>query len=250
MLRAAGIEVRVGARAGEALELNAGFVSRIRRGRPLLTLKLATTLDGKTAMTNGQSRWITGEAARAHVHLQRARHDAVLIGSGTALADDPELTCRLPGMESKKVVRVVIDGGARLAPDSKLVVSAHAHPVWILCAQSADPKARASLAAKGVKVLTVPASPSGLDLAAAMKSLGDEGLTRVLVESGGTLATSFVKASMVDRLLWYRAPTLMGEGLSPVGALGLAALDEMPRFVREGVIPLGEDTLETFRPAP
>jgi len=250
MLREGGIELRLGVRSGEAQTLNEGFISRVRRGRPWLTLKLATTLDGKIALANGESRWITGERSRAHGHIQRAQHDAVMVGIGTALADDPELTCRLPGIDARGLVRIVVDTHARLSPASKLAATASEQPVWLLASASADKKALDSLAAKGIRILTVSDGPSGIDLAAALNSLGKEGLTRVLVEGGATLATGLVNANLVDRLLWYRAPAVMGEGLSAVGTLPIARLGEMPRFEREGTTSLGEDALETYRRAP
>jgi diaminohydroxyphosphoribosylaminopyrimidine deaminase/5-amino-6-(5-phosphoribosylamino)uracil reductase len=250
MLKAAGVDVHIGVRAVEAREINAGFFRRIGEGRPLVALKLATTLDGKIALPDGQSRWITGERARAHVHLLRAQHDAVLIGVGTALADDPELTCRLPGLNAKQLVRIVVDSKVRLSPSSRLAATAREQPVWLLAASVADANAVASLQAKGVEVFPVPASPGGVDLAAALQALGARGLTRVLVEGGATLATALIRANLVDSLLWYRAPSIMGEGLGAVGALSLGNLAHMPRFMRASTQALGEDVLETYSRAP
>jgi diaminohydroxyphosphoribosylaminopyrimidine deaminase/5-amino-6-(5-phosphoribosylamino)uracil reductase len=250
MLRAAGLDVHVGVRAAEAQDMNAGFFRRVIEGRPAVTLKLATTLDGKIALPDGHSRWITGERARAHGHLQRAQHDAVMIGVGTALADDPELTCRLPGLNATRLVRIVLDSEARLSPSSKLAATAREQPVWLLAAPAADATAVASLQAKGVEVLSAPASAAGVDLAAALQALGARGLTRVLVEGGATLATALIRANLVDSLLWYRAPSIMGEGLGAVGALSLADLAHRPRFMRASMQALGEDVLETYRRAP
>lgn len=244
MLTTAGVAVRTNVLSARAKALNAGFFSRVQRGWPFVTLKLATTLDGKIALPSGESRWITGTQARAHTHLVRARHDAVLIGIGTALADDPELTCRLPGVRTSGPVRVVVDSKARLPVASKLAATAKASPVWLLSAQNS-----VVLQQAGVKVLHVPASADGVDLAAALKALSAEGLTRVLVEGGATLSSALLKLGMVDRLLWYRAPSLMGEGISAVASLGLDAIKELPRFAREETIRLGEDVLETYRPA-
>lgn len=244
MLTAAGIAVRTGVMATQAKALNAGFFSRVVRGRPFVTLKLATTLDGKIALASGESRWITGQQARAHTHLERARHDAVLVGIGTALGDDPELTCRLPGVRAAGPVRIVVDTKGRLPVASKLAATARATPVWLLSARP-----NPALDQAGVKVLHVPVGMNGVDLVAALEALGGEGLTRVLVEGGATLASALLKAGLVDRLLWYRAPSLMGEGIAAVTLDGLAALKDMPRFVREETISLGEDVLETYRPA-
>lgn len=244
MLVAAGVGVRANAMAAAAKSLNEGFFSRVLTGRPFVTLKLATTLDGRIALPSGESRWITGERARMHTHAERARHDGVLVGIGTALADDPELTCRLPGMRAAGPVRIVADSRARLPVTSKLAASARTTPVWILSAQQ-----NASLLQAGVKIVPVPAPESGVDLAAALKALASEGLTRVLVEGGATLASALLRAGLVDRLLWYRAATVMGEGISAVASLGLGALKDLPRFKREETIRLGEDVLETYRPA-
>ncbi len=244
MLRAANITVDVGSRASEARAVNAGFLSRITKERPTVALKLATTLDGKIALPDGTSRWITGERARAHVHLLRAQFDAVMIGAGTAVADDPELTSRLQGMNAGRIVRIVVDTNARLSPTSKLATTAHKHPVWMLTAPNT--KAPASLAGKAVEILPVPAAENGIDLSAALKILAQRGLTRIFVEGGATLAASLVKADLVDNLLWYRAPAIMGEGISALGSLSLGELASLPRFRREETIRLGEDVLETY----
>ncbi len=242
MLKAAGVAVTAGIRSAQASVLNEGFFSRIVRNRPHITLKLATTLDAKIALQSGESRWITGDRARAHAHLERAKHDAILIGVGTALADDPELTCRVPGLGTPRHVRVVIDSNARLPSTSKLAGSAHTNPLWLVTAPGAD---TAALVQKGAKILTAPRH----DLGAAMQALAADGLTRVLVEGGATLASSLLNAGMVDRLLWYRAPSLMGEGISAVASLGLTRLNDLPRLKREETIRLGDDVLETYRPA-
>lgn len=247
MLTVAGIALRTDVMSARAVSLNEGFFSTIYEGRPHVTLKLATTLDGKIAMTGGESRWITGERARAHVHLLRARHDAVMIGIGSALADDPELTCRLAGVDARRLVRVVVDSKARLPLSAKLVTTAGTQPVWLLT--SADAKATHALRQAGVKIVETPAAANGVDVSAALKALAREGITRVLAEGGATLATSLLKARLVDRLLWYRAPSLMGEGLAAVTSLGLAGLKDMPRFVREETRHLGEDALESYRAA-
>jgi diaminohydroxyphosphoribosylaminopyrimidine deaminase/5-amino-6-(5-phosphoribosylamino)uracil reductase len=245
MMKAAGVALRTGVLSRQAEDANAGFFSRVKSGRPQTTLKLATTLDSKIAMPSGESRWITGTRARAHVHLLRATHDAVMIGIGSALADDPELTCRLAGVNTKRNPRIVVDTNARLPLDSKLVRSAAMQPVWLVTSATSDTTA---LDKAGVKVIRVP-STAGVDLSAALKALGAEGLTRVLVEGGAALATSLLKAKLVDRLLWYRAPALMGEGVGAVASLGLKTLGDMPRFTREETMRLGDDVLESYRAA-
>lgn len=239
-LKAAGIAVEVGDGAAEAAEINAGFLLQVKEGRPLIHLKLATTLDGRIATSSGDSKWITGEAARAHAHRLRASHDAILIGSGTAQQDDPELTSRLPGLGTYSPVRVVLDSRARLSPRSKLAQSARATPVWIVCLEDAKTDA---LEACGVEILRVGAT----DAALAAKALGATGLTRVLVEGGGEVAASLLRAGLVDRLSLYRAGKILGgDSRSAVAALGLAKVDFAPRFSLQSVRPMGADTLETW----
>lgn len=243
MLRAAGIDVKTGVLSEQARALNAGFLSRIQLGRPHVTLKIASTIDGRIALPSGESRWITGGAARAHVHLMRAQHDAVVTGIGTVLADDPELNCRLPGVDHARAVRVVVDSRGRLPATSKLAQSAARQPVWCLVLD----QHKAAFSIRGVDALGVPAGDGGLDLGAGLKTLAAEGLTRVLVEAGGRLAASLLKAKLVDELLWYRAPSVMGEGVGAVAGLGLVQLSQMPRFVRQDTLQLGTDVLETYR---
>ena len=246
-LRAAGIAVELGLAAPEALEINAGFFSRIQRGRPLVTVKLATTLDGRIAMPGGESRWITGVDARARAHLLRTRYDAIMVGIGTALADDPELTCRLPGLEARSPVRVVVDRQLRLKPTARLVAGVGAPPSWVLTAHPADPARRAMLEAGGASVIDVEASADQF-LAAALEALAARGITRLLVEGGAGLAAALVEARLVDRLAWFHAPRLIGgDGVPAIAALGCAALAEAPAFDRISTETVGEDVLTMLR---
>ena len=156
MLRGAGIAVEEGLLEAEARALNAGFFRRIQAGMPVVTLKLASTLDGRIATASGESRWITGEAARREVHALRARHDAILVGSGTVLADDPDLTCRIPGMERVPMLRVVADARLRTPPSARLVQSAGAAPVLVMTAPGHPPVAQAPFIAAGADIITAP----------------------------------------------------------------------------------------------
>lgn len=248
-LATAGVAVESGLLAEEAAGINAGFFQRVRLGRPLVALKLATTLDGRIAAASGESRWITGPAARERAHLMRATHDAVMVGSGTALADDPELTCRLPGLEGRSPVRVVLDARLRTPPAARLVAAARRVPSWLLTTPESDPARRAALADRGVTLIDVPPGPAGgLDLAAALQALGERGLTRVLVEGGAGVAAALLRAGLVDRLCWFHAPLLIGgDGVPAVAALGCDRLADMPSFERVSVEALGEDMLTTFR---
>lgn len=250
-LKAAGIAVEVGEGAKEAAEINAGFLLRVREGRPLFHLKIASSLDGHTATALGQSKWITGPEARADGHRLRATHDAILVGANTVGADDPDLTCRLPGLDRYSPVRIVIDSKARLSPSSRLAASARTVPVWLLCTPQVSPAAREALQAKGVEIVEVEATPQGrVDIVAAAHVLASRGLTSVLIEGGGTIAATFLKAGLVDRLSVYRGGLLMGaDSRSAVADLDLDGLDFAPRFSLISTRVVGGDTLETWRKA-
>lgn len=234
-LSEAGIAVEAGVLADQAAALNAGFFLRITAGRPLVSLKLATTVDGRIATGTGESRWITGEAARRTVQCMRARHDAVMVGSGTALADDPLLTVRLPGLVPAGFpgpVRIVADGRLRLPLTAALVATARQTPTWMLTTREADRGRIAALTDAGVVVIAVPADPAGQpDPQASLRALAARGITRLLVEGGARLAASLLRAGLVDRLAWFHAPALMGDDARPaIAALGLDSLAAMTRF--------------------
>jgi diaminohydroxyphosphoribosylaminopyrimidine deaminase / 5-amino-6-(5-phosphoribosylamino)uracil reductase len=249
-LRAAGVAVETGLCAEEAAELNAGFMLRVKHGRPLVTLKVAASLDGRIAAATGESRWITGPAARERAHLLRATHDAVLAGTGTALADDPELTCRLAGLEGRSPVRVVIDRNLRLPPALKLFAGTGRTPTWLVTLPSSAPARRAEAAAQGVKLLPAEPAGDGIDLAALLQRLGQEGLTRLLVEGGGRLAAGLLRAGLVDRIVWMRAPLAIGgDGVPAIAALGLDGLAGAPRFSLVSSETAGGDVIDTYRRA-
>jgi len=210
----------------------------------MITLKLATSLDGRIATASGESRWITGEDARAAVHRLRAAHDAVVVGFETALADDPELTVRTPGYSGPQPARVVLDSRQRLADGCKLVATARDIPTYVV----ATGPAQGRLTAAGVRVLTVPAlGEDRPELASVVRALAAEGLSRLFVEGGGQVAASFLRCGLVDALEWFRAPLLIGgEGRPAVGALALSALSGAPRFKRIDVQALGPDIWERY----
>lgn len=237
-LRAAGIEVVTGMLEGEASALNAGFLLRVTQNRPLVTLKIARSKDGETIRKTGD-KWITGEEARRFGHLLRAKHDAILIGIGTALADDPELTCRLPGLENRSPQRIVLDTQLRLPPRSKLAATARQVPVLVMtAAQGGD-----ALRAQGVELEGVAKTESGgLDLAAVLGALAQRGITRLLVEGGPTIAAAFLQADLVDRLEIFTAPIELGDdGEGEIE--GLAAARAKARLVETRM--LADDMLET-----
>src|SRR5262245_55344120 len=247
-LRAAGIAVEIGEGGQEATDVNAGFFLRVSEGRPLFHLKLAASLDGRIATATGESKWITGEAARAHGQRLRATHDAILVGIGTARADDPELTCRLPGLAARSPVRIVLDSQARLATTSKLTRTANQAPVWLLCTQAAPTDRREALQRAGVEIIEVAAGGDGrVDANAAARTLGSRGLTRVLVEGGGEVAASLFKAGLVDRISSYRAGLVLGGDSRPaVAGLALQRLDFAPRFTLVSSRIVDGDTLESW----
>jgi diaminohydroxyphosphoribosylaminopyrimidine deaminase / 5-amino-6-(5-phosphoribosylamino)uracil reductase len=246
-LRAADIAVSEGVLEPEAKEVVAGFAQRIIHHRPLVTLKLASTLDGRIATGAGESRWITGEPARIAAHALRGRNDAVLVGVGTVLADDPDLTCRIPGFRPTPVVRIVVDTHLRTALTTRLVATAAEAPTWMLVRADTDPERRHAVADLGVRVMSVPGGTAGVDLAMAMAALADAGLTRVLVEGGAKIAAALLRADLVDRVAWFHAPTVMGaDGWPAVQAFGVEHLAAMPRFVRRDVRPVGNDVLSEY----
>ncbi len=249
MLRKAGITVETGLCADEAITLNAGFISRITRNHPLVTLKLATTLDGRIATHSGESKWITGEPARAYGHLLRAEHDAVMVGSTTAIQDDAELTCRLPGLEKSSPVRIVADGRLRLPLTAKLVRTAKQIPTWICTRPDADPARKQAYRDAGVVIIEIaPAADGLLDSSKMLSALAERGITRLLVEGGSVLSAGLIGQGFADRLAWFRAAKLIGgDGLAAVAALGLVNLTASPAYIRESVRPLGDDLLETYR---
>ncbi len=249
ILEDAGIEVTTGICAEAAEDLNAGFFLRIAKNRPLVTLKVASMLDGRIATAAGESQWITGAEARRFGHHLRASQDALLVGIGTALADDPDLTCRLPGLESRSPVRIVMDSSLRLPVDGRLARTATEMPVWVACAPGADPGRQEGLAGKGVDVLEIPAGTDGRPAVDTLLArLAERGITRLLIEGGGTVAAAFLKAGLVDRIAWFRASGVLGgDGLAAIAPFGLERLADAPAFERTGRIDTGDDVFEEYR---
>jgi diaminohydroxyphosphoribosylaminopyrimidine deaminase/5-amino-6-(5-phosphoribosylamino)uracil reductase len=229
-LRAAGITVDIGLGAAEAARDHAGHFRRVRDKRPHVILKLAVSSDDKIAAQGHKPVAISGEAARERMHLLRAQCDAILVGIGTVLADDPLLTCRLPGMAARSPVRVVLDRSLRIPGKSKLVHSARVTPLWVMTSNLAEAPAAVKLGAAGAQVLRVADAikpTPGLDLPAVLSVLVEKGITRLLVEGGSRVASSFVSAGLVDEVWLLR-------GADPIGADGVAALDALPLSVLTG----------------
>ncbi|MCO5131328.1 MAG: bifunctional diaminohydroxyphosphoribosylaminopyrimidine deaminase/5-amino-6-(5-phosphoribosylamino)uracil reductase RibD [Xanthobacteraceae bacterium] len=246
-LRAAGVAVDVGTCAEDAARDHAGHFRRVRDGRPHVILKLAVSLDDKIGAAGGRPVAITGEASRARVHLLRAQCDAVLIGIGTALADDPLLTCRLPGMARRSPKRVVLDRALRLPDDGKLMHSAREAPLWVMTSETAEASAAAKLGAAGAQVSRVRTGEGGLDLAGVLRTLSGKGVTRLLVEGGARIAASFVAADLVDEIWLLRGEGTIGaDGVAALGALPLTAITGSPSFRLRASESLDRDTLTIY----
>ena len=244
-LKAAGIAVEAGFCAEQAAEDVGGYLLRQRQGRPRFSLKLATSLDGRIATAAGDSQWITGPQARARGHGLRAAHDAVLAGIGTVLADDPMLTCRLPGM-ARPTLRIVLDSQARLSSDSQLARTTAEHPVWQFSTPGTLEQASG---ATEIRRFDVQADGAGRpDVKAVAAALGREGLNDVLVEGGGQVAASLLRADLADRLYWFRAGAVLGGDARPgVGDLGLDRLADAGTWRLQSREPCGDDLLEIWQ---
>ncbi|MDP2697867.1 bifunctional diaminohydroxyphosphoribosylaminopyrimidine deaminase/5-amino-6-(5-phosphoribosylamino)uracil reductase RibD [Thalassospira sp.] len=247
MLRDAGIRVDVGLMDDEARRINAGFLSRITQNRPLVTLKLAATLDGRSALANGQSQWITGAQARNRGHMLRATHDAILVGADTVLADDPDLTCRIAGIEDRSPVRIILDRTGKVGTECKLVQTATQTPTWLVTSDENTDICRNRFANSKAEVIAATCDANHLDLKDVLHRLADKGVTRILIESGGRLAAGFIRAGLVDRIVHFSAPGFIGaEGLPVIGDLMLDDLVDMPRYHRADFEKTGEDFMITY----
>ena len=247
-LRQAGIDVETGVLADQARRDLAGFLSRIERGRPEVTLKLAVSADGKIAAAPGETTSITGAEARLRGHLIRARSDAILVGRGTVLADDPSLTCRLPGLEDRSPVRVILDTALALPLDGKLVRTAGDVAVLVCCAEGADEDKANALRAAGVEVMSIDKDTAQRpDIAVVLRHLAERGINTVMVEGGAEVARALVNRDLVDRVALFRS-------MSTVGEQGVDALSDMPldvivssdRYAAAGSEACGKDRLDWY----
>jgi diaminohydroxyphosphoribosylaminopyrimidine deaminase / 5-amino-6-(5-phosphoribosylamino)uracil reductase len=253
-LRAAGIAVDVGLGASEAARDHAGHFRRVRDKRPHVMLKLAVSSDDKIAGSGHKPVAITGEAARTRVHLLRAQSDAILVGIGTVLADDPLLTCRLPGMAARSPVRAVLDRALRIPGNSRLVHSARETPLWLMASELAEAPAATKLAAAGAQVIRMAPNDTknapGLDLLAVLHALSERGITRLMVEGGSRVASSFVGAGLIDEIWLLRGPDAIGpDGIAALDALPLAAMTQSPDFRVRASETLDKDTLTVYERA-
>jgi len=250
-LRAAGIAVDVGLCAREAADAHAGHFRRVRDGRPHVILKLAVSADEKIGAAGRKPIAITGEAARTRVHLLRAQCDAILVGIGTVLSDDPLLTCRLPGMEKRSPIRVILDRALRIPGQSRLVHSARETPLWVFASELAEAPAAMKLGAAGAQVIRVAPTAQGLDLNAVLRALSERKITRLLVEGGSRVASSFVAAGLVDEIWLLRGAEAVGtDGVPALDALPLSAIAQSPAFRVRASEALGKDNLTIFERRP
>jgi diaminohydroxyphosphoribosylaminopyrimidine deaminase/5-amino-6-(5-phosphoribosylamino)uracil reductase len=251
-LRAAGIVVDVGLGSAEAAHDHAGHFRRIRDKRPHVILKLSVSADDKIAAAGRRPVAITGEVARTRVHLLRAQCDAILVGIGTVRADDPQLNCRLPGMEARSPVRVVLDRALRIPGTSRLVHSARQTPLWVMTSDLAEAPAAAKLGAAGAQVIHVAATanPPGLDLGAVLHTLSEKGISRLLVEGGARVASSFVAAGLVDEIWLLRGREAIGaDGIPALDALPLSVITGSPAYKTRASETLDKDTLTIYERA-
>ncbi|MGH1465129.1 MAG: bifunctional diaminohydroxyphosphoribosylaminopyrimidine deaminase/5-amino-6-(5-phosphoribosylamino)uracil reductase RibD [Cognatishimia sp.] len=247
MLRDAGVVVDTGVLAEEAAYDLEGFFLKTEQGRPFVTLKLATTLDGRIATSSGESQWITGPQSRRMVHAMRARHDAVMVGAGTARTDDPTLTVRDMGV-SHQPVRVVVSRRLDVPLMSKLARTANDVPVWLAHGHEADTELQRTWRGLGARLLPCDKEGMHLSPASVLQALGAQGLTRVFCEGGGALAASLLRADLVDELAVFTAGAAIGaEGFPAIGGMGLARLAQAPRFALKQQSRVGQDMLSLWR---
>lgn len=247
ILRDHGIAVTTGCLSDQARRDHAGFLRRLSDRRPFVSLKLATSFDGRIATSQGESQWITGPQSRRAVHLMRHQYDAVMVGSGTVLADDPTLNVRGLGITDQPL-RVVLDSQARTPLGANLVKTAREIPLWILHGGSAPSGNIQALEKAGARCFQIADGGEGLDLVDAMRVLADEGLTRVFCEGGGQLAASLLAADLVDQLIGFSAGLVLGAGgLPAVGPLPEAALSTFPRFALCEARQVGRDMLHIWQ---
>ena len=245
-LRGKGIAVDIGLGADEAARVHVGHITRIRKARPYVTLKLAVSVDGKVGLAGRKPVAITGEPARSRVFQLRAQSDAILVGIGTVLADNPALTCRLPGMDERSPVRVVLDAQLRLPLATAVVATVRETPTWVFTARKPSSIAEEILQQKGCKVFRVDERNGKLDLDAVLKILAEQGITRLMVEGGPTVAASFVGADLIHEAVLLRADMTIGDdGIDALEGMPLSALTE--HLQSRGGERLGADTLEIYQ---
>ena len=233
MLAEHGISIQIGVEAETARQVMGGFLARVTAGRPLVTVKMASSLDGRIALSDGAKRWITGPSMRRYVHLQRSRSDGLLSAIGTVLADDPEFTCRVPGMTADSPTRFILDATLRTPVTARLFEAAPEVGVTVFCREDCDPQKAVALRNAGAEVQSVGIDGTGrLALREVMKAIAETGCGSLMVEGGGKLAASLLQEGLVDRILWTQSQHLIGgDGIPAIGDLGATSLTDEPPFV-------------------
>ena len=248
ILKRSGIEVTIGVLQDEAERLNAGFIHKVKLGRPLVTLKVATTADGRIATKTGESKWITGPLSRKRSHIMRSQYDAIAIGINTVFQDNPQLTCRLPGLEDRSPVRVVFDSKLTIDTQSQILQTAGIYKTWVITSKNHEVSMISKIEKYGVKIISVGLDSEGhIDLSLALSALADRGITRLMIEGGATLSTSFLRANLVDLLAWFRASSLIGDDGKPVFSnLGVEGIDNMHKFKLLSHENIGPEILDLY----
>ena len=248
-LRDAGIEVVEGILESKAIELNRGFIARVTKKLPFVTLKMAMSIDSRIATRTGDSKWITGEKARYSSHFLRSKHDAILTGIGTVLADNPILNTRICGLENRSPTRIIMDSKLSLPIDSQIVSTATEYKTIIFTTGAAEKSKKKHIESFGLQVVTLTGNKSGrVSLIETLEFLAAKGINSVLIEGGGILSTEFLKSDLIDELLVYRAPIILGgDGRAAVEGLGVSDLSAGVAFERTGIASIGTDLMETYK---
>ena len=250
ILEAAGIAVTTGVLAEEACRAHSGHITRISKGRPHVTLKLAVSADGMIGRREGERMLVSGKPAFEAVQIMRTAFDAIMVGIGTVLVDDPRLTVRLPGLAKRAPARVILDALARMPPTAKLLQTLDEAPLKVFVAPDAPPERLAALAAAGAEAIPVATSGGRLDLAAVLAQLAADGFTRLLAEGGAEVASSLISADLVDEVIIIRAPVVVGpDGVRALGGMALSAIERSPRYRQIEATQVGEDVMRTYQRA-
>ena len=249
-LEAAGIAVTTGVLAEEAAIAHAGHLVRVTKSRPHVMLKLAVSADGMIGRREGERMLVSGKHAFEVVQIMRTAYDAMMVGIGTVLVDDPRLTVRLPGLARRTPARVVLDAFARMPPTAKLLQTIDEAPLEVFVASDAPHERIAALMAAGAEAIPVAASGGRLDLAAVLQQLAIDGFTRLLAEGGAEVASSLISADLVDEVIIIRAPVIVGaDGVRALGGMALSAIERSPRYRQIDVALVGEDVMRTYQRA-
>jgi diaminohydroxyphosphoribosylaminopyrimidine deaminase/5-amino-6-(5-phosphoribosylamino)uracil reductase len=247
ILEAAGIAITSGVLAEEAARAHSGHITRISKGRPHVTLKLAVSADGMIGRREGERMLVSGKPAFEAVQIMRTAFDAIMVGIGTVLVDDPRLTVRLPGLARRTPARVILDGLARMPPDAKLLQTLDEGPIKVFVMADAPHERVAALAAAGAETIVVSAAAGRLDLGEILSRLAEDGCTRLLAEGGAEVASSLVTADLVDEVIIIRAPVVVGsDGVRALGGMALSAIERSPRYLLTETAQVGEDVMRTY----